>query len=160
MTDQTNETKPVSLAAPSAASQKGSAKLDPVEVDILMHEYDGLRDEIVQKTVIMNQYWAVAGLLVGLFFVSDVSNRSWVWWAFAIFVGIGLVVGASFILFTLDQDILRAGRRIQEIEWEMDELTEPRRLLRHERQYGASNRSWLRPRLKRLPTERPKDITE
>ena len=134
----------------SKAKKKGPEPLLGKErVQILLHEYNGLRNEIIHRTNNLFQLITVGAIVLGWVVSSHVFDARLV---IALLV-CSVVLG--YLLWLISRDIGKAADRLAEIEDYVDNETGEWYLLRWERLWGGRKTGyWLRARP--LPVPRPK----
>jgi hypothetical protein len=111
---------------------------EPAKVEILLHEYDALRSEIVGRTNDGFNLLAVAGGLFGI--ALSLAPGSCRFWALAV---IGLVVFEVARRETFYR-IGRAAERLRQIEADINKrVGEEKPLLVWETDWGAADRGWF-----------------
>jgi tetrahydromethanopterin S-methyltransferase subunit G len=102
------------------------------KVQIILHEYNTLRAEVLSRYVAQFQAGGVASIvLLGVF--SLFANQGFSYWYVGIGVLDGLLLGA--VLFWIDIDIAKAAGRLREIETQVNTVA-GETLLRWENKYG------------------------
>jgi hypothetical protein len=120
-------------------------KIKPESVQILLHEYDTLRQEILQKTSNIYQIIAIiAAVLVAVlnWFGSNDANVIHIippspLYLYSLFVA---ELGLAYAWAIIGRDIWKAAARVKEIEKSIDDATGEWYLLRWERLWGGSER--------------------
>jgi hypothetical protein len=104
------------------------------KVQILLHEYNTLRAEVLSRYTAQFQSSTVAvGAFVGLMLAASNPNIGFSWIIIILLVATGVLFGA--VLFWIDVDIAKAARRLREIETQVNSLASDT-LLRWENKYG------------------------
>ncbi len=136
----------------SKVEKKASEPLVGKErVQILLHEYNGLRNEIIHRT---NNLFQVIG--VGVIVLGWLTNSRDFDCKLIISLLVGLVTLAC-LLWLIHRDIDKAAERLAEIEDYVDKETGEWYLLRWERLWGGRKTGyWLRARPLPVPPPRPK----
>lgn len=85
-------------------------------IEILLHEYDALRDEIVNRTNFGYQIAAAAALAITWLMQQELSHKGSLFWS---------IVGAVTVLFLVAsfvdvRDLKRAAFRVRELEGEIN----------------------------------------
>ena len=110
-------------------------------VDVLFKEYDTLRGEIIARTSGGYQLISIVALLSSALLAWAGSHPASV----MLWIGLLIIVGASILFFAwAHRDNNMLGRRIAEIEKEINDLLGGRELLKWESHYGAAVTGWLR----------------
>lgn len=116
--------------------------------EILLHEYDNLRIEIIHRTNNFYQVITIAALVLGWWFL-----RSREFEAKHVVVLFGGAVILAYFFGVIARDIGKAADRIAEIEAFVDRETGDWYLLRWERLWGGRKTGyWLRARPLPVPT--------
>jgi hypothetical protein len=126
----------------SKAEKKGPEPLFGKErVQILLHEYNGLRNEIIHRTNNLFQVITVGALVLGW-----VANSRDFDYKLVTLLFVGSVILVYF-LWLIHRDIDKAAARLAEIEDYVDKETGEWYLLRWERLWGGRKTGyWLRAR--------------
>lgn len=122
-------------------SKPGSNPAEPLlgkeRASILLHEYDGLRTEIIHRTNNMYQLFAADALVMGWIATSEFFIlRTWIVLAAA-------AAATIYLVLLIRRDINKAADRLAEIEEQVDRDTGERYLLRWERQSGGHKTGYL-----------------
>jgi len=105
--------------------------------NILLHEYDGLRTEIIHRTNNMYQLFAADALVMGWIATTQkLTTRTWIVLAIA-------AVCTVYLIYLINRDIKKAAERIREIEKQVDRDTGEWYLLRWERLWGGAKTTFL-----------------
>ncbi len=110
-------------------------------VQILLHEYNSLRTEIIHRTNNLYQVVAVGAIVIGWVANSHELNLK----LLALLLAGAMILG--YLLWLINRDIGKAADRLTEIEAFVDRETGEWFLLRWERLWGGRKTGyWLRAR--------------
>jgi hypothetical protein len=102
-------------------------------VQILLHEYNTLRAEVLSRYVAQFQSGGVASIvLLGIFTL--IANLGFSYWFIGL-VGLDLILFAA-VLVWIDIDIAKAARRLRELEVQINSLAGGEALLKWESVWG------------------------
>ena len=135
----------------SKAEKKGLEPLLGKErAQILLHEYNGLRNEIIHRTNNLYQVITIGALVLGWIVSSHEFDAKLV----IVLLVVSVILGC--LLWFISRDIGKAADRLAEIEDYVDKETGEWYLLRWERLWGGRKTGyWLRARPLPVPP-RPK----
>jgi hypothetical protein len=104
------------------------------KIQILLHEYNTLRAEVLSRYSAQFQSSTVAvGALIGLMVAASNPGVGFNWLIILLLIATGPIYGG--VLFWIDIDIAKAAKRLREIETQVNSLA-GETLLRWENKYG------------------------
>jgi len=127
------------------------------KVEILLHEYDTLRDEVVQRYNAIQQQISIFVLMIigTLTILSTYSEQRWGWSLFLyLLLALGLCVFA-FALRINHLDIQKINTRLRELEADINQLA-GEQLLKWETYWSGAVTGYFNP-FRRYPSSRIDD---
>jgi hypothetical protein len=88
---------------------------EPDEVDVLLHEYDSLRNEIISRT---SARGTLVGITLGLGAFAVIDRLKW--WRVGV-IALGIVIAVTYLLRT-NQLIKECAERIRSIEAQVEKV--------------------------------------